>query len=139
MPFLKGLEAAMTQILKDDLQPNYLHISLEGEWDDEQVGETADGILALCEKHQAKKILFDVLGLTGNPSTMSRFYMSAQFAMKFLKARLAHRIPPCRFAVIGSHPLVDPNRFEETVALNNGLPVRTFTELDKALAWLEAD
>jgi len=129
----------MAYLIKDDPQPHYLHIRLEGAWDDKLIGETSDRILALCEKHQARKILFDVMGLSGNPSTLSRFSMSTQFAVKFLKARLAHRIPACRFAVIGHHPLVDSNRFEETVAVNNGLPVRTFTDLEKALAWLEVD
>lgn len=129
----------MSNLLKDELHPGYLKISLEGEWDDTTIGETSDHIIALCAKHQAKKILFDVTGLSGNPSTMSRFSMSTQFAVKFLRARLTHRIPACRFAVIGHHPMVDPNRFEETVAVNNGLPVRTFTDLEKALAWLEVD
>lgn len=129
----------MGYLIKDDPQPNYLRISVEGQWDDELIGETSDRLLALCEKHQATKILFDMTGLSGNPSTMSRFNMSTQFAVKFLKARLTHRIPSCRFAVFGRHPLVDPNRFEETVAVNNGLPVRTFTDLEKALAWLEVD
>ena len=129
----------MGYLIKDDPQPGYLKITVEGEWADNLIGETADRLLALCEKHQAKKILFDFLELSGNPSTMSRFYMSTQFAVKFLKLRLSHRLPPCRFAVFGRHPLVDPNRFEETVAVNNGLPVRTFTDLEKAMDWLDVD
>ena len=129
----------MAYTLKDDPQPNYLRIALEGEWDDALVSEISDRILDLCAKHQARRILFDVRNYAGNPSTMGRFFMATHFAVKFLKARLARRIPACRFAVIGHHPLVDPERFEETVALNNGLPVGTFTDLEKALAWLEAD
>jgi hypothetical protein len=127
----------MAQILKDDPQPNYLRISLEGQWDNHSIGETSDRILELCKKHQARRILFDVRGLEGNPSIMERFNMATQFSMRYLKARLTGNILPCRFAVIGKHPLVDPRRFEETVGVNNGLPVRTFTELEQALAWLE--
>ena len=129
----------MGYLIKDDPQPTYLRISVEGQWEDNLIGETSDHLLALCEKHQAAKILFDFRELSGNPSTISRFYMSTQFAVKFLKLRLSHRIPVCRFAVLGHHPLVDPRRFEETVAVNNGLPVRTFTNLQQALAWLEID
>jgi len=32
---------------------------------------------------------------------------------------------------------VDEKRFEETVAINRGLPVKTFTHLEQALEWLE--
>lgn len=129
----------MSYLLKDELQPRYLQINLEGEWESSKIGEISDEILNICEKYQSRRILFDVRRLTGNPSVMGRFSMATQFAMKFIKARISHRIPACRFAVIGHHPMVDPNRFEETVAVNNGLPVRTFTDLEKALAWLEAD
>jgi hypothetical protein len=127
----------MTQILKDDPQPNYLRISLEGDWDNHSIGETSDHILDLCKKHKARRVLFDVTGLKGNPSTMERFNMATQFTVKYMKARLAGDLLPCRFAVFGKNPIVDPHRFEETVAVNNGLPVRTFTELEPALAWLE--
>ncbi len=129
----------MPHILREAPQPHYLRIILEGEWENALIGETADNILALCEKHAAQRILMDVRGFLGNPSTLDRFFMATQFSVKYLKARLAKRVPPCRFAVIGHHPMVDPQRFEETVALNNGLPVCTFTDLEKALAWLEAD
>ena len=127
----------MDYILKEDPQTDYLRIILEGEWNSDRFGEIADGILGFCEKHQARKILMDVRGLTGNPSALSRFTMATHFTTKYLKARVAHRIPPCHFAVIGQDPLVDPKRFEENVAVNIGLPVRTFTALDKALAWLK--
>jgi hypothetical protein len=132
------LESTMAQTLKDDPQPNYLRISLEGEWDNGAVGETSDRILELCQKNRARRVLFDVRGLRGNPSILERFNMATQFSMRYLKARMADRIPPCRFAVVGNHPLVHSRRFEETVGVNNGLPVRTFTDLKQALAWLEA-
>lgn len=117
----------------------YLHIALDGVWGRSSFAETADKILALCEKHQAHKVLMDVRGLNGTPTTLERFTMATVFTAKYLKARLTHRIPPCRFSVIGNHPIVDHNRFEETVAVNRGLPVRTFTDLEKALDWLEVE
>jgi hypothetical protein len=126
-------------LLKDDPQPQYLRISLVGEWDNALIGEISDGILDLCAKHQTRRILCDMREFTGNPSVMARFNMATTFAVKYIKGRLSHHLPPCRFAVIGHHPLVDPNRFEETVAVNNGLPVKTFTDLEKALAWLTAN
>lgn len=126
-------------ILKEDPQPRYLRIILEGAWDNALIGEIADGILGLCVKHQTRKILCDMREFSGNPSVMARFHMATTFTMKYIRGRLSHRLPPCRFAVVGHHPLVDPNRFEETMAVNNGLPVKTFTDLEKAVAWLTAD
>jgi hypothetical protein len=127
----------MPNVIKEDPQPNYLRIALEGDWDNNTIGETSDRILDLCKKHKAGRILFDVTGLKGNPSTLERFSMATQFSLKYVRARLSGGLLPCRFAVYGNHPMVDPRRFEETVAVNNGLPVRTFTDLKEALAWLE--
>lgn len=129
----------MGYFLKDDPQPKYLRIAIKGEWDNALVGEISDRILGICAQHQARLILFDAREFSGDPSVMSRFNMATHFTLKYVKARFSHRLPACRFAVIGHHPLVDPHRFEETVAVNNGLPVRTFTDMEKALAWLEAD
>ncbi len=116
---------------------DYLRIALEGDWDNSGYGATADKILAICERHQIPKILMDVRGLNGNPNALERFSMATIFTAKYFIVRLSHRIPPCRFAVIGKNPMVDPKRFEETVAINRGLPVKTFTQLEEAMEWLE--
>ena len=116
---------------------DHLHIALVGDWDNSGYGATADKILTSCEQHKIPKILMDVRGLSGNPNALERFSMATIFTAKYFIARLGHRIPPCRFAVIGSHPIVDPNHFEETVAVNRGLPVKTFTDLEEAMEWLE--
>jgi len=117
---------------------NYLRIALTGNWDSSSLGPTADKILALCEKHQTREILMDVRNLEGNPNAFDRFAMATLFTAKYFAARLANRVPPCRFAVIGKEPLVDRKRFEETVDVNRGLPVKTFTDLEEAEKWLEA-
>ncbi|HUO58752.1 MAG TPA: STAS/SEC14 domain-containing protein [bacterium] len=129
----------MAQILKDEPQSNYLRLSLEGDWDNDTIGKTSEQILDLCKKHQARRVLFDVRNLHGNPSVLERFNMATQFSLKYMKCLLGGEIQSSRFAVIGNHPLVDPHRFEETVSVNKGLPVKTFTDLDQALAWLLRD
>ncbi len=40
------------------------------------------------------------------------------------------------FAHVLKEPVLDPQRFGETVALNRGMNVRTFDNLEDALAWL---
>jgi hypothetical protein len=116
---------------------NFLRIALEGPSGAHPVGDTSSRILELCEIYQNPKILFDVRGLTGNMSTLERFTMSTVFAGKYVLARCMGKIPHCRFAVIGHAPIVDPRKFEESVAINRGLPVKTFTNLDEAVKWLD--
>ena len=41
-----------------------------------------------------------------------------------------------RVAVFARRPLVDPDRFAETVAVNRGAKVKVSERLDEALAWL---
>ena len=78
----------------------------------------------------------DVFGLHGNPRFMERFTLATVFTAKYLKARMSKEVPSCLFAVVGSHPLVDLKKFEETVAKNRGTPVKTFTDMKEALMWL---
>ena len=128
--------------VKDEVHSSHLKVLLVGDFDVADVPVTADRIIESCAKHQKEKVLVDVMGLEGNPNFMERFTLSTVFAAKYLKARVAKEVPSCLFAVVGKHPLVDPQRFEETVAKNRGTPVKTFTDMKEALMWLgvqEAD
>jgi len=42
-----------------------------------------------------------------------------------------------RVAIVGVEPLVDRDRFGQTVAQNRGLPVKITTRMEEALSWLE--
>ncbi len=126
-------------LLTADPRKNYLRISLDGVSSNSHIAETSNQILEICSLHQATKILFDVRGLTGNMSTLHRFTMASVFAAKYVLARCTGKIPHSRFAVIGNAPIVDKGKFEENVAINRGLPVKTFTELAQALEWLDVN
>jgi hypothetical protein len=41
-----------------------------------------------------------------------------------------------RFAVVGQEPLIDEERFGETVAVNRGINAKATTSLDEAISWL---
>lgn len=124
-----------TQV-RDEPHRDHLRIVIEGEFDVALVPEVSDQVLGMCEKHQASNILVDVRNLSGNPTFMERFTLASVFATKYIKARMTRKIQPCIFAVVGTHPLVDPQKFEETVAKNRGTPIKTFTDLREALMWL---
>ena len=46
--------------------------------------------------------------------------------------------PATRFAYVLEEPMLDPDRFGETVAVNRGMIVRAFDNLEAARAWLAA-
>jgi len=82
------------------------------------------------------RILFDASAVTGNPSQDERYSLGVFVAAG--QRLLAASTPPryLQVAVYGHQPLIDPNRFGETVALNRGAKVKVSERLDEALAWL---
>lgn len=96
-------------------------------------------VLNVCKTEKPSKLLMDLRKVKGEMSTTERYYLAVTAATKYLGAKLFNRIPGCRFAIVGNHPLVDPGKFEENVAVNRGLNVRTFIEMKDALIWLEVE
>ena len=45
--------------------------------------------------------------------------------------------PAIQFAYVLKEPVLDPERFGKTVAVNRGMLVKTFDNLEDALGWLE--
>lgn len=122
--------------VRGEANPQYLQIILEGDFEASEIPVTADRVLEICGAHKMEMVLVDVMELKGNPSFMERFTLATVFATKYIKARMTQEVSSCLFAVVGKHPLVDPQRFEETVAKNRGTPVKTFTDMREALMWL---
>ena len=129
----------MAIAFKIENQPGYLLMIYEGVYLPSLAGEFTDQILETCKNHQPNKLLIDLRKVEGEMSTMDRFNLSVLAATKYFGAKLTRKIQSCRYAIVGSHPLVDPGRFEETVATNRGVNVKVFTEIKEALAWLEVE
>jgi len=79
------------------------------------------------------KILIDVTDVTGNIPFFDRFQFSEFFAE--YKAKHAFR-EVNKIAVVGQEPIVHDGKFGETVAVNRGLNVRVYTNMNEAMAWL---
>jgi hypothetical protein len=120
-----------------ETQPGYLTMVYEGQYDASLADKFSNQVLEVCIAHQPAKLLIDFRKVTGEMSTMERFHLSVTAATKYFGAILTGKIISCCFAVVGTHPLVDSRRFEETVAVNRGLNIKVFTEMAEALAWLE--
>jgi hypothetical protein len=127
----------MSLAFKIENQTGYLLMIYEGFYQSSLAGEFTDQILETCKNHQPSKLLIDLRKVEGGMSTMDRFNLSVLAATKYFGAKLTGKIPSCVYAIVGNHPLVDPRRFEETVATNRGVDVKVFTEMKEALAWLK--
>ena len=90
--------------------------------------------------HKCSKTLFDGRKLIGKPETIERFFygeFAAQTVERFVVEQGAFPAP--RFAYVLREPMLDPERFGETVAVNRGMDVKAFDNPDEALRWLRSD
>ena len=83
--------------------------------------------------HNKSKILIDINHITGSIPLFDRF----QYAEFLSKYRTKHALGKVkRIAVVGKEPIVDKERFGETVATNRGVNVRVFTDMSEASIWI---
>ncbi len=122
---------------KIEPQIGYLLMTCEGYFEPSLIGQFSDQVIEACKKYQPSNFLVDFRKVEGEMSTMDRYNLSVTASKKYIDEKLTGKIPSCRFAFVGNHPLVDPKRFGETVAVNRGLNVKAFTDIKEALAWLE--
>ena len=95
--------------------------------------EILDGLV----KHKLKKVLIDGRQLTGNLQPLERFYYGKYVADAVAHAVNRNKIEVPRFAYVLQKPMLDPNRFGETVAVNRGMRVKTFEKIEQAEWWLD--
>ena len=76
------------------------------------------------------KILVDDRKISDSISTMERFKYGAQIAEHFAGLKIAG---------VMKKPLLDPQRFGETVAVNRGGYIRVFETMEEASDWLGVD
>ena len=112
---------------------NHLHVKCNGEFEAVAFLDACKEALAFaCEKKIAA-VLIDVRNLTGDVfTTMERY----EFGKAFAEYQIRLPIVICA-AVLGKEPLIDPDRFAETVALNRGALGKVFTNIEEATNWLE--
>ncbi len=115
------------------IQPHYIHLTCHGAFNKDSTLNMYKSGLEITEKEVKKVLLIDVRNLGGNPPDIfERFQLAVEF-VKIQKSANSH-IPVC---IIGSHPMIDPHKFGETVAVNRGGTFGVFTDFDEAIAWIE--
>jgi hypothetical protein len=130
--------AKMSMKLKVCPESGFLRVDAVGEFSLAEAERTFLEMLEAVARHKARKVLFDGRGLAGEPETMERFLYGEFVARAF--AEFADRGMLSRstqFGYVLDEPVLDTRRFGETVAVNRGMVVKTFDNLQAALGWLE--
>ena len=134
--YTPALFRKMTLTIDIESRKHYLVATVSGQYSLRGAQEAYDRAIKAALPLGHTRILIDARGITGAPSQDERYALGLFVATE--QRLLAARTPPCflQVAVYGHQPLVDPNRFGETVALNRGAKLKVSERLDEALAWL---
>jgi len=113
-----------------------LYVSLAGEMDGRLAEQTYREVLRECVAGGRWKMLIDGRALSGELSTTDRYSLGKVVADEnaAIAARDAGR--QVRVALVGNPPLIDRDRFGETVARNRGAAVKVTYDLESAYRWL---
>jgi hypothetical protein len=87
-------------------------------------------VITFAQKQGLRKLLIDTTQWTGHgsPDTLERYTQAAAFAEAAASA--------VKLAMVVRPELMDPEKFEVTVATNRGLIGNVFVSEPEALAWL---
>ena len=126
----------MSMLLEIRAESDLLNVDAMGKFSLKEAKRTFLEMLEAIALHKTEKVLFDGRKLTGKPETMERFYygeFAAQTVADFAERGVSRAT---RFAYVLREPVLDPQRFGETVAVNRGMLVKAFNNPEDALQWL---
>src|SRR5215831_16711056 len=127
--------------LQQDIRPDsgILRVLATGEFSLEEAQRTFLEMMEAVALHKTEQVLIDGRTIKGNPRTMERFYYGEFAATTVADYRERGMSPATRFAYVLKEPVLDPDRFGETVAVNRWMRLRVFDNLEEALEWLAPD
>ena len=116
-----------------DVRPDYVYMSCTGVFSNDALLDVFEKGLTIAEDKELMAILVDTRGLGGVPaSTIQRFDLGESIP----GIQLEHSSRIC-LVLVGDEPMIEPERFGETVAVNRGATGKVFTDIDEAVTWLE--
>lgn len=122
----------MTIEYRAELKGQYAQLSCHGRYKKQELLDVFDKALEYAASSGVSAVLVDICDVEGMPSTAERFEMGEAFAELQLGKETIVAI-----AVVGREPMIDPQRFGETVALNRCAVGKVFTDMVEAVSWLE--
>jgi hypothetical protein len=93
-------------------------------------------MMEAVELHRSTRVLVDGQTITGNPRTIERFYYGEFTADAVAQHQTRSGSGPIRFGYVLKEPVLDPKKFGETVAVNRGMLIKVFDNVEEALEWL---
>jgi hypothetical protein len=119
-----------------EIHTHYLRVIVSGDYSLRGAQDIYDHAIKVAVAGGHTRLLLDASRVTGAPTQDERYMLGLFVAAE--QRILASRTPPheVQVAVYGHQPLIDPERFGETVAVNRGAKVKVSERLDEALSWL---
>jgi hypothetical protein len=116
------------------VHPEYVELGCSGAYSRSEALRVGDQAYREAATAGRRNVLVDVRGVTGRvPTIFERFDIGVHLAERHFEQQ-----PRVRLAMLGSEPMIHPDRFGEIVARNRGADARVFTDEAEALKWLLA-
>lgn len=107
---------------------SYLLVEFFGEFSVEAGKQCVDRMAEACEKQSHSKVLLDCRRMTGSMPILDRFQVAQYGAIKGRQLM--------QLALLNREDVVLPDNFVENVAVNRGMTMKVFTNLNEAVSWL---
>ena len=126
----------MRMVLQMLSESGCLYAKASGEFSLGEAESTFLEVVEEMERCKAGKVLLDGRAVNGDPKTVERFYYGEFAAGAVAEYAVRNGCAPPEFAYVLHVPILDPNRFGETVAANRGMRLKVFDDLELARDWL---
>ena len=124
-------------MLHFDTEPRrgYLYITVKGELDVAGAEAALAEVFGIAARAHQPRILLDCSRVRGEWGPDERYTIGSFIAAE-MERRASHFPERPRLAIYAVAPLMDPNRYTQTVATNRGALVRSSDSLQELLSWL---
>ena len=106
----------------------YIRFDYAGEFSEVMGKQCIDAMVEACSQVQLAKILLDCRKMTGEIQIFDSFEV-AKYGVEMLGSAY-------KTALVGREDQMLPDNFVENVAVNRGVNLKIFTDIDEAIDWL---
>ena len=114
---------------KIEQRDNYIYVEYDEEYSIDVFVSTSKQVFDFCQAKNYRKVLVNITNMPGKVRTIQRFEIGVQGSLIFRNL--------IKVAVLYRKEEID--WFAETVSKNRGLNAKIFSDLDKAMEWLEVE
>ena len=115
-----------------------LGAKVTGEFNLKEAQNSFLDLLDSVKREKATKVLVDGTAVTGELETFQRFLYAEFVAMAASDFKQHPGVRNPKFAYALKPPVLDRERFGETVAVNRGMNMKAFENVQEAMDWLAA-